>query len=74
MPICVGQNLSNIKCEYCDFTNALLDEAVLKNGTFIRSNFRGCRVSESQLEEAADLSGSTLPNGTVVPQLTFATK
>ena len=59
-------NLSNIKCEYCDFTNALLDEAVLKNGTFIRSNFRGCRVSESQLEEAADLSGSTLPNGTVV--------
>ena len=60
-------NLAHIKCQYCDFSNALVDDAVLKNGSFVRSNFRGSRVSASQLEEAAaDLSGSTLPNGTVV--------
>jgi uncharacterized protein YjbI with pentapeptide repeats len=59
-------NLSHMKCEYCDFSNVFLDDAVLKNASFVRSNFRGCHVSASQLEEAADLSGSTLPNGTVV--------
>ena len=59
-------NLSNIKCENCDFRNVSLHDAVLSNASFIRSNFRDCRVNTSQLEEVADLSGSTLPNGTVV--------
>ena len=59
-------NLTNIRCDYCDFSNVLLDDAVLKNASLVRSNFHGCRVNVSQLEEAADLSGSTLPNGTVV--------
>lgn len=59
-------NLSNIRCEYCDFRSVSLYDAVLRNASFIRSNFRDCRLNTSQLEEAADLSGSTLPNGTVV--------
>jgi uncharacterized protein YjbI with pentapeptide repeats len=59
-------NMSYIKCNHCDFTNVTLQSAVLKNASLRHSNFLNCRVNASQLEEAIDLSGSTLPNGTVV--------
>ena len=58
-------NLSYIKCDYCVFINVTLEGAVLKNASFRHSNFLNCRINASQLEEAIDLFGSTLPNGTV---------
>ena len=58
-------NLSSIKCDYCVFINVTLEGAVLKNASFRHSIFRNCRINASQLEEAIDLFGSTLPNGTV---------
>jgi uncharacterized protein YjbI with pentapeptide repeats len=59
-------NLSYIKCNYCDFTNVILHGGVFKNASLRYSNFLSCRVNATQLEEATDLSGSILPNGTVV--------
>jgi uncharacterized protein YjbI with pentapeptide repeats len=59
-------NMSFMKCNYCDFTNVTLEGAVLKNASLRHSIFFNCRVNASQLEEVIDLSGSTLPNGTVV--------
>lgn len=58
-------NLSSIKCDYCVFINVTLEGAVLENASFRYSIFRNCRINASQLEEAIDLFGSTLPNGTV---------
>jgi uncharacterized protein YjbI with pentapeptide repeats len=59
-------NMSYIKCEHCDFTNVKLQNAVLKNASLRHSNFLNCHINASQLDEANDLSESTLPNGTVV--------
>jgi uncharacterized protein YjbI with pentapeptide repeats len=59
-------NMSSMKCNYCDFTNVTLEGAVLKNASLRHSIFFNCTVNASQLEEVIDLSGSTLPNGTVV--------
>ena len=59
-------NMSYLQCNYCDFINVNLQGAVLKNASLRYSTFRNCQIDKSQLEQAIDLSGSTLPNGTVV--------
>jgi uncharacterized protein YjbI with pentapeptide repeats len=59
-------NLSNLKCDYCNFINVTLHGAILKNASLRYSNFLNCRLDVGQLEQAIDLFGSTLPNGTVI--------
>ena len=59
-------NLSYIKCDYCIFTNVDLRNSLLKNASLRYTNFLNCLLNDSQLEEAIDLTGSRLPNGTIV--------
>ena len=59
-------NMNSIQCNYCDFRNVTLQGAVLKNASLRYSNFLNCYVEASQLNQAIDLSGSILPDGTIV--------
>jgi uncharacterized protein YjbI with pentapeptide repeats len=57
-------NLNFIKCMYCIFINVSFEGVVFKNALLRYSNFHNCRINISQLDEATDLFGSTLYNGT----------
>ncbi|CAF1439021.1 unnamed protein product [Adineta steineri] len=57
-------NLSFIKCVYCIFTNVKLEDTIFNNASLRYSKFINCSINMSQLDEAVDLFGSTLSNGT----------
>ena len=59
-------NLSSMKCTYCYFTNVTFEGVTFKNASFHYSVFLNCLINDHQLAETFELTGSTLPNGTVV--------
>jgi uncharacterized protein YjbI with pentapeptide repeats len=64
-----GANFSFIHCNYCRFANVELYEAIFTSASFRNSNFLSSSMNTNQLmEEAIDLTGTTLSNGTIVPK------
>ncbi|UJR34623.1 hypothetical protein I4U23_027400 [Adineta vaga] len=61
----INANLSFIKCVYCIFINVKLDDTIFNNASLRYSKFINCIINTSQLDEATDLFGSTLYNGTL---------
>jgi uncharacterized protein YjbI with pentapeptide repeats len=59
-------NWQNVRCEKCTFHDADFSYADVSNAIFINSDFRNSTISEDQLNKAASLEGSILPNGTVI--------
>jgi uncharacterized protein YjbI with pentapeptide repeats len=68
----INANLTFIKCVYCIFINVKFEDTIFKNASLPYSKFINCSINMSQLDEAADLFGSTLSNGTF--NLTLGTK
>ena len=60
----INANLSFIKCVYCIFINVKLEDTIFNNASLRYSKFINCSIDMSQLDEATDLFGSTLFNGT----------
>jgi uncharacterized protein YjbI with pentapeptide repeats len=61
-----GAIMSHITCEYCVFRNTDLTECVLKNATLTNCDFRHSNVTDQQLLQARELTGSILRNGTII--------
>ncbi len=55
-----------VKCERCTFNSVNFHKTDLTTSMFINSDFRDSIISEDQLNQAASLKGSILPNGTVI--------
>ena len=67
-------NFSFIKCDNCRFVNVELHEATFTRASFRNSNFFGSSMNTDLLiEEAIDLTGTTLPNGTIVASMKHLT-
>jgi uncharacterized protein YjbI with pentapeptide repeats len=56
----------NVRCEKCIFHDADFSYADVSNAIFINSDFRNSTITKDQLNKAASLQGSILPNGTVI--------
>jgi uncharacterized protein YjbI with pentapeptide repeats len=59
-------NMSYFECNYCEFINVTFQSAIFNNASLRFSKFFNCSIDESQLDGVIDLSGSILPNGTIV--------
>jgi uncharacterized protein YjbI with pentapeptide repeats len=55
-----------VKCDRCTFNFVNFRNTDLTTSMFINSDFRDSIISEDQLNQAASLKGSILPNGTVI--------
>jgi len=59
------ENWQNIRCEKCIFQNVDFSYTDISNAIFIDSDFRNSTISKDQLNQAASLERSILPNGII---------